>query len=64
MEIIAACMLGFLSGAIVAICAVYFYKSAKPTDTPRAVEENPNTEHEKWQEQFEKMLNYNGREGV
>ena len=59
MEIIAACMLGFISGAVVTICAVYFCRSTKPAEPQRPMEDMPT---EKWQEQFENMLNYNGRD--
>jgi hypothetical protein len=60
MEIIAACLLGFLAGAVVSICTMFFLKSGKPVQAQQ-LDEEP-TEVKKWQEQFDKLLNYNGKE--
>ena len=61
MEIIAACLLGFLAGAVVSICTMFFLKNEKPASQNYNVEETTD-EVKKWQEQFDKLLNYNGKE--
>lgn len=64
MEIITACILGFVSGAIVAICAMLFSytKPVENKDSVQKPETEDKTEPEKLQEQFENLLNYNGRD--